>query len=129
MVSHKRACWNSYSVFNTLLHSSLLYLNILEFKAIFMLMTPKYIYLFHRNLLLFFHQLNYVLDMYTPRWLLKNYLLIQIKQSIFFLIQNISIIQIVALILILILSRHITLQEILELYSCLICLETSTSLL
>ena len=47
MAFHKGACWDSYSTLYTLLHSSLLYLNILEFVALFMLMTAKYIYFFH----------------------------------------------------------------------------------
>ena len=40
MAFHKGACWDPYSTLYPLLHSSLLYLSILEFIVIFMLMTP-----------------------------------------------------------------------------------------
>ena len=62
-------------------------------------------------------------------WLLTNHLLIKIKRSIFFLIQNILIIQIVAYIFILTLSRQMTKKKRLVLFSSLVYLWTSTSLL
>ena len=60
--------------------------------------------------------MNHVLEIYSLGWLLTNYLLIQIKRNISFLILKISRIQTVALILILILSRQLILQKTLVLF-------------
>ena len=46
---HKGACWDPYAVPYILLHSFQLYLNIFEFVAVSILLTPKYIYPIHPN--------------------------------------------------------------------------------
>ena len=58
----------------------------------------------------------------------KKYWLVKIKRSIFFLTQNILIIQIAILIYVAPLFRHMTRLKILVLFSNLICLWTNTSL-